>query len=61
MALFILITILTMLGVLYFLLLQTYVLIFETLVSYAILMLSLGQFVFACFAAIEFKALESAQ
>jgi transmembrane protein 216 len=60
-ALFILMTLGSMVGVVYFLALQTYVLKIEELICFSLLVLAVCEFLFSCFALIEFKALESAQ
>jgi len=57
--LFLLVTLATVVGNVYFLRLQTYVLVAETVINIIVLILSAGELLFGIIAAIEFKSLEN--
>ena len=57
---FILLIFPSIIGGLYFIALQTYTLLLETLVGGLIIVLSLIEFIFACFAILDFKTLQNA-
>ena len=59
--LFLLLTVATVLGNLYFISMQTYVIVLETAIGYLAVVFSAGELVFGIVAAIEFKSLENSQ
>ena len=58
---FILLTLITICGNLYFLQMQTYVIFLEAVVGFIVMGLSAFEFIFGVIAAIEFKSLENSQ
>ena len=59
--LFLLLTVCTVVGNLFFVRLQTYVIVIETAIGYVSIAFSAAEFIFGIIAAIEFKSLENSQ